>query len=437
MPAKIYKYDLYGKRQTKLTFLESHKLSEVNWQELPDNNDVWRLEGEGKGKYMQGFSVAELFIKNGVGIVTARDEFVIDKDKNRLEKRMKDFINLSIEEARYKYNLRKDVQSWTVESAQNTVRQTQADVDNIKKISYRPFDTRNIYYSPKSSGILARPSGEIMQHFLKGENVGLIANRQVKAGDEWQHVFVTSSIVESSLISNKTGEIGSAFPLYLYDDFGGKIPNLKKEIWEELERRVNSPREGWQPEVDGVLLQTTDNQNTSPAIAGTPQRGEWQTTPEDILDYIYGYLHLPSYRSEFAEFLKTDFPRVPYPSTKEEFFRFAQFGKKLRDLHLMISPEVENFITTFPVGGSDEVESIKYIENKVWINSTQYFGNVPEVSWNFYIGGYQPAQKYLKDRKGSVLNNHEIEQYQRIIKVLCETAKIMREMEVKLAIKQN
>jgi predicted helicase len=212
---------------------------------------------------------------------------------------------------------------------------------------------------------------------------------------------------------------------------------LKKEIWEELERRVNSPREGWQPEVDGVLLQTTDNQNTSPAIAGTPQRGEWQTTPEDILDYIYGYLHLPSYRSEFAEFLKTDFPRVPYPSTKEEFFRFAQFGKKLRDLHLMISPEVENFITTFPVGGSDEVESIKYIENKVWINSTQYFGNVPEVSWNFYIGGYQPAQKYLKDRKGSVLNNHEIEQYQRIIKVLCETAKIMREMEVKLAIKQN
>jgi hypothetical protein len=103
----------------------------------------------------------------------------------------------------------------------------------------------------------------------------------------------------------------------------------------------------------------------------------------------------------------------------------------------MISPEVENFITTFPVGGSDEVESIKYIENKVWINSTQYFGNVPEVSWNFYIGGYQPAQKYLKDRKGSVLNNHEIEQYQRIIKVLCETAKIMREMEVKLAIKQN
>ena len=66
----------------------------------------------------------------------------------------------------------------------------------------------------------------------------------------------------------------------------------------------------------------------------------------------------------------------------------------------------------------------------VWINNEQYFGDVPEIAWNFYIGGYQPAQKYLKDRKGRKLTNDEIEQYQRIIKVLIETEKIMREIDM-------
>ena len=168
---------------------------------------------------------------------------------------------------------------------------------------------------------------------------------------------------------------------------------MKKEIWEEVNKIVG------------------------------------ETTPEDILDYIYGYLHWPSYREKYSEFLKTDFPKVPYPKDKSEFEKFVGFGRKLRSLHLMTDPEVNDFVTTFPVGGGDEVDNLKYVDGKVWINSQQYFGNVPELAWNFYIGGYQPAQKWLKDRKGSNLEYDDILHYQKIIVALTETDRLMKEID--------
>ena len=75
------------------------------------------------------------------------------------------------------------------------------------------------------------------------------------------------------------------------------------------------------------------------------------------------------------------------------------------------------------------MEKIAYQDNKVWINDAQYFGNVTEATWDFYIGGYQPAQKWLKDRKGHKLSNEDIEHYQKIIKVLVETQNIMQQID--------
>ena len=207
------------------------------------------------------------------------------------------------------------------------------------------------------------------------------------------------------------------FPLYLYSEDGTKVPNLKTEIVEEIEKIVG------------------------------------KTEPEEILDYIYAVLHSPSYRNKYKEFLKIDFPRVPYPKDKKTFKELIKLGTELRQLHLLESPKVNQFITTFPKLGSDTVDKIKFenvgnenirslkntrnddyhsLQNNVgnvWINAEQYFGNVPEIAWNFYIGGYQPAQKWLKDRKGRKLTNEEIEHYQKIIVALTETDRIMKEID--------
>jgi predicted helicase len=147
------------------------------------------------------------------------------------------------------------------------------------------------------------------------------------------------------------------------------------------------------------------------------------------LDYIYAVLHSPTYREKYKEFLKIDFPRVPYPKDTQTFWELVKLGSQLREIHLMESPIVNKLITQYPEDGTNEVEKPEYKNGNVYINSMQYFANVPEIAWNFYIGGYQPAQKWLKDRKGRTLSFEDIIHYQKIIVALTETNRLMQEID--------
>jgi predicted helicase len=162
--------------------------------------------------------------------------------------------------------------------------------------------------------------------------------------------------------------------------------------------------------------------------------------PLDLLDYIYAVLHSPTYREKYKEFLKIDFPRVPYPTDKEQFWKLVDIGSEIRQLHLLET--ADNYITTYPVDGSNIV-SRKMTKNsigfelineqeqtgRVWINDEQYFEGVPPVAWEFYIGGYQPAQKWLKDRRDRELKFEDILHYQKIIVALTETDRLMKEVD--------
>ena len=181
--------------------------------------------------------------------------------------------------------------------------------------------------------------------------------------------------------------------MYIYGEDNSKTPNLKKEIVLQIENIVG------------------------------------KISPENIFDYIYATLHSPNYREKYKEFLKIDFPRVPYPKDKQSFKKFVSLGTELRELHLLESPKVNKFITTYPESGDDIVEKVRYENGKTFINTKQYFGKVPDIAWNFYIGGYQPAQKWLKDRKGRNLTNEDIEHYQKMIVALTETDRIMKEID--------
>jgi predicted helicase len=212
--------------------------------------------------------------------------------------------------------------------------------------------------------------------------------------------------------SNKGSDY--VFPLYLYpkkddnavfDNGGEREPNLNIEIVQKI--------------ADGLGLK----------FAKEKVDTEGTFAPIDLLDYIYAVLHSPSYRDKYKEFLKIDFPRIPYPEDVETFWKLVSKGGELRQIHLMESPILENHEYYFPVEGNNEVEKPEYKGGRVYINKEQYFENVPEISWNFYIGGYQPAQKWLKDRKGRVLTFDDIQHYQKIIKALLETDRVMKEID--------
>ncbi len=251
-----------------------------------------------------------------------------------------------------------------------------------------------------------------MKHLLK-DNVALNTPKQAIKG--FNHVFIGNSTCDKNYIAS-AGQYGAGnvFPLYLYPETSSqqtieqttaRKPNLKQEIVNQI--------------ADKLGLTFTNEKETT---VGT-------FSPIDILDYIYAVLHSPTYREKYKEFLKIDFPRVPYPKDKNTFWELVKLGGEIRQIHLLESPVVENFITQYSIDGDNIVGKIKYQDGKVYINESQYFANVPEVSWNFYIGGYQPAQKWLKDRKGRKLEFDDILHYQKIIVALSETDRLMKEID--------
>jgi type I restriction-modification system DNA methylase subunit len=261
------------------------------------------------------------------------------------------------------------------------------------RFAYRIFDLRYIDYDLKK--VKGNRYNNLVRYLWNDtkddiyENSILCCSKNVTTPD-FSSVMIANALPERKFCDYSRGP--HVFPLWLYDEQGNKTSNLNAEIVKAI--KIKAP--------------DCDEQN--------------------IFDYIYGILHWPAYRTKYKEFLKIDFPRVPYPANQAEFDKFRAVGEKLRGLHLMSDPSVNDFITTFPVAGTNEVTKLKYEDGKVYINENQYFGNVPEAAWNFYIGGYQPAQKWLKDRKDRTLNFEDIEHYQKIIKVLAETDKEMKEI---------
>lgn len=162
-------------------------------------------------------------------------------------------------------------------------------------------------------------------------------------------------------------------------------------------------------------------------------RGDLKKTvgPEDVFNYAYAVFHSPTYRERYAEFLKIDFPRLPLTGDLKLFRALAAKGAELVALHLMESPKLNNFNTTFPLKGDNVVEKVQYTDNdkRVWINAKQYFGGVPKTVWEFHIGGYQVCEKWLKDRKGRKLAYDDIQLYQKMIVSIRETIRLMAEID--------
>ena len=255
---------------------------------------------------------------------------------------------------------------------------------------------------------------------MKKDNLGLIVSRQLSTFD-FQHVLCTNFITDMCSISAQTKECSYLLPLYIYDEGSidtDKLTNLDETIWRTIEN--------WVKFGQARKPLTANEQNGLLGFDAEPEQPHF-LQPEDIFDYIYGVLHSPAYRAKYKEFLKVDFPRIPYPKNADEFEHFRSFGHMLRELHLMHN--IPESAVLFPEGGSMVVERVNYEDGRVYINDKQFFDHVPQVAWEMYIGGYQPAQKWLKDRKGRTLSSDDVEHYRKIIFVLSETANLMQQID--------
>ena len=379
---QVFHYGLLGNREYKYEFLNSHNFSDLPWKELNYDGQYcffvpkdFSLQEE----YNNGFKIEELMIINAAGLATGKDDCFIDSDVHILLDKIKNRFQIVPSEK------------------------------NVKPIAYRPFDKRYVYYDVS---LLQRARESLMQHFYR-DNLALCVCRQQRTS-KFRHSLISNSITERCYVSIQTGELAYVFPLYLYQENMGKeerMVNFDKKLYDKIAKGLN------------YLPCYDDNHLVDPT---SDYNGVLY--PQALFDYIYAVLHSPSYRERYKEFLKIDFPRIPYPTDWEKFRDLAELGEELRQLHLMEDLPSKTGVN-FPVVGSRQVDCYLWQDNRVYINAEQYFDGVPESVWQFYIGGYQPAQKWLKDRKGRVLDFNDIIHYGRIVYVLEQTDRIMKEID--------
>lgn len=403
--AAVFHGDLWGDRQTKYQRLWDGTVEELAEQDVSPEAAPWRFKPTDKALeaiYQSGFSVADLFSPNGrpaPGIVTTQDEFAISWTAHEAAEKVERLLSSENEsEARRHFRLCTQSQ-WSYAAAKSAL----ADGTwrgKISPISYRPFDTR---YTVYDSHVAVHRRDRVMHHFIAGPNLGLATARSNKNPTP-DHFFVTATISETKFAESSTQSVN--LPLYLYpadDDL-------------DQTRRVN-----FEPKLYAKLKK----------LAAHPTRGE----PDEIavFDYIYGALHCPGYRETYAAFLKINFPRISWPASPNVFWDVSDKGSQLRRLHLMEGAAIGETPFPFVGEGDGKVEKPEFRSGHVWINKTQRFENVPPVSWSFHIGGYQPAQKWLKDRKRRSLSYDDVQHYQRILKILSETDSIMKTIDMPLA----
>jgi len=324
-----------------------------------------------------------LFKSHRKGIVTGRSDIAYQFTKKEMKEVMDYFANLDIEQARVKYNLDLDG-NWTVKGAQEDLKRTGLDENNIHSVTYKPFDERYTYYTGNRNGFHSFPSANIMCNFINRKNLALVFD---EGAEKTRGVFITDKICNFNV-----------FPLYLYSSNSRK-PNLEKEIIDNMATKLKLE----------FISERREERNAFIAL--------------DVLDYIYAVL----YSSRYQRKLKTNsYKIIPYPENTEQFWELIKLGKELRQLHLLKSDRLGTLKINYSLKGSNKVSGVKYDDNegKIYINEYQYFDIITPKIWNFKIGVYPPLQRWLKKREGRELSNDDITHFEKMVNALYLTSKI-------------
>ncbi|MBM3238690.1 DNA methyltransferase [Candidatus Poribacteria bacterium] len=431
---RVYHSEIWGLwKPDKHDWLLENDIKTTNWWELSPKSEFYLFiprDDRLLESYEKYPKITGIFPVNSVGIVTSRDSFVIDFDKEALKRRIRMFRDEKMQDEIIRQTFKlEDKSNWKLNVARERVREDENWEDAITQILYRPFDVRWIFYHDE---VIERSRKEAMRHMMSG-NLGLITNRQIRT-EKINHTWVANILVDLHIMETANAS-AYLFPLYLYPDTDPKDLFSHTKDLEKRQPNIN-------PEIFAALSEVYKK----------------EPTPEEIFYYIYAVLYSNIYRTKYAEFLKIDFPRIPFTKDYELFGKMAEYGERLVDLHLSacssdfsrslpsqkrLKSLLQVPLAKFQGKGDNKVEKLRYDEKegRVYINQSQtfvkslikkgfqYFEGIAEEVWQYQIGGYQVCDKWLKDRKGKPLSLDEMKQYCRIVTSLQKTIEIQKEID--------
>jgi predicted helicase len=412
-PSKVFYQDVYGLRENKYSYLGKSDFHTTKWKTLKPSEPYYFFVEKDfslQTAYDKFVPVKEIFDKYSFGVATHRDHFVVGFSEEEVKQRLQTFTSSLPDDLVADALDLGNTRDWDLSAARKAFQQTE-----WKKLftpySYRPFDIRKTCYS---SNLIEFDRFEIMQNVLDKDNLMLTLTRRLR-DPIWRHVFAASSITDKTLLSSRDNCY--CFPLYLY-----------KEKDKPKKRSFGSAMMLFEPEAEYFCRKpnftSAFSENISKVFKNLP-------APEEIFYYIYAVLYSETYRTKYAEFLKIDFPRVPFTKDYKLFEKMSEYGNRLVALHLLKSPELDSPIARFQGKGDNRVKKLKYDDEAkvLHINKEQYFEGISKDVWSYQIGGYQVCDKWLKDRKERILSLDEIQTYCRIVTAIQKTIEIQKAID--------
>jgi hypothetical protein len=423
----VFHAERYGSRAGKYSFLQSNSRTTTGFAEIEPSAPFYLFvphDADLAQEWKQYIGLAELFPRNSAGIITARDGLVIAESKRELAERLERFSHAKGADAsvydEFGFSASK---RFELRGAQSELRRLKSFSEPIRRMLHRPFDERFIFFHPSVVWSLSRPMANQMND---GKNLALVATRQVTR-PQFEHAFVTRNIIEIKACSHDRNT--QIFPLFIR-------PNKDELALASVSSaNLNS----------GVFVRVARGLGLRPNSETRELGKDDELSPLRLFNFCYGVLHSPSYRQRYFEFLRSDFPRLPLTENAKLFRSLAHLGGELVVLHLLESPKLDHFITTYTGPKNPEVKRIAWSDNTVWLDGaatkkgrsatgTIGFQGVRADVWSFHIGGYQVCDKWLKDRKGRTLSKDDIAHYQKIVVALSETIRLMKEVDAVIAL---
>ncbi len=301
-------------------------------------------------------------------------------------------IRTSDRSIRERYEI-KDNRDWKLNDSRKAIQglANEQIQGRLIECAFRPFDNRACFFGTE---FMDYPRRELIDHVLNKRNLQLLVSRQIGTGD-WRHGFIATAPANDCLVSDASSEANYCFPVFLFDSSSNNTENISTEFHAFIDSHYPH-----------------------------------HYSSEEIVGFIYSVLWVPSYRSIYAEFLRIDFPRIPFPEHAEDFEELSRLGWALVEAHLLRSLPRRN-LAAYHGKGDHAVEFVRYseAEQSIAINKTQSFQPVPTPVWNFHIGGYQVLDKYLKSRKGRKLSLDEIDHVAKVADALAFTIDQMAKID--------
>ncbi|MDI9356198.1 MAG: N-6 DNA methylase [Chitinophagaceae bacterium] len=387
------------KREEKFEYLRNHDLETTLWKRLkPEKPHYWFVEKDFTHikQYEKGWKMTDIFKEYSTGIGTKIDAISVDIIKKNVIKRVTDILNkkYTLDDIIKKYKI-SHTTTWEYKRAiHSTIKETE-----FTSYNYRPFDRRYVFYNHK---FLSRSRKTVMDNFFEKDNLGLICGRLEFYG------FITDIISDEHICGGNSYN----FPLYIYNTNtnGNTDENGNGYLFKDEEKKDNFTKE---------FRKFLKENNLK------------HHTPEQILGYIYAVLFSPIYRLKYFEFLKIDFPKIPFCEDMATFQTLSNLGSDLIDHHLLKHSYSKNEMPTFAVEGNNTITEIHYNkeEQRLYINKTQYFENFAKSVWEYEIGGYQIFDKYLKARKDLELTYEEINHLKKVATCILKTMEIQKNID--------